>query len=168
MDFFKGTDGRYYPVRDIVYIDKVREVTTPHGKSKIHRIKMDKAQEAEIWSYDLSEIITDRSRVITALAGTYALHFDHEDDEGDGLTKSTVIGWRISTDGSIAEPVTADGVNDGMDLTPPVLMPDGTVVSASAAQWPDVTSWQNEMIAHAEAQRGARATRAAAEPVAQS
>lgn len=127
---FQDRRGALYPVAQILRIAPERHDASADGR-EVTLINGDTC----VVTSTVAEQISQVGSVFPALAGTFVLFANGPDKAR--LVKAPVIGWALGADGGVV-PITPDGVNEGMDITLPVLTPDGMVTKAHDQSWPSV------------------------------
>lgn len=126
--FIKARNDRLYPVSRVLSIGKP-EVRRGEG---ITEVELEGEGPVEFYSYVIRDFLRGPVTAFAAQPETYLVWLDEETP--DAFSKTLVIGWSASRDGRLY-PVTAGGVNDGVDSDPFILTPDGQVAEHDGRTW---------------------------------
>jgi hypothetical protein len=142
--FFEANDGHSYPVSRIARISASRW-SRPPAERKGWRgfgVILDDGNAVHIDAYELDRILRGKpSHIWPAQPGTYLLCSDPNfvPESIAAMWPTPVIAWAMTSEGP--QPVTADGVNDGLTETPTILFPDGTVTAPEDRSWRTAEEW---------------------------
>jgi hypothetical protein len=144
--FFTDTRGYSYPVSRISMIQAGRFSSPPRPKPENWAgflVRLSDGDPVRVWEHELETIFAATPlHLIPAQAGTYILNFDPENppETCEAVWRVPVIAWAWTCDG--VEPVTPDGINDGVSTAfVAVLMPDGSIISPGDQAWSNVADW---------------------------
>jgi hypothetical protein len=113
--FFEAKDGCSCPASRIVRILPVADNSVT--------IELIGGFLVEAFPWRIENLMRQPVSTFAAQPGTFIVQ---KPDDGDEIWKTVVIGWCVGLDGD-TYPITADGVNDGLDVCLYVLTPDGMV-----------------------------------------
>lgn len=139
MAFFQALDGSKYQLAQIVAISPRHEPRPGTGVAVgTHVVTLQSGDEVEVSENRIADLMRTPVQAYPAEPGTYVLTYDF--DAPDAPMKWPVVGWAITMEGETA-PITMNGVNEGLDGTPHVLLPTGQVTTYDT-MWDDLEQWK--------------------------
>ena len=121
--FIKSENGDYFP------LSKVKRLWIEESNKAIRNwADIEEFGHVPLQAGEIKDITRATFPMIPANPGFFALEkwFD-ESGEKFTLHKVPIVAWLYTTDLGLT-PVTLEGVAHGLDETPPILQPDGSVV----------------------------------------
>jgi hypothetical protein len=128
MNFIEAKNSRRYAASRILSIGQPE---TRHGEG-ITEVELEGVGPVEFYTWRIQEFLRAPVTAFPAEPETYILYPSNE-VPGE-CWRARVIGWGSARDG-VLYPMTADGVNDGVDSEPFILTPDGQVSQRDAQSW---------------------------------
>jgi hypothetical protein len=142
--FFEANNGSSYPLSRIARIIGTRWSRPPADCKGWYGfgVKLDDGDIVYVDEHERDRIFRGGpSHIWPAQPGTYLLDSDpHFVPESIAEVWPTpVIAWAMTSEG--VQPVTVDGVNDGLSETPTILFPDGNVTTPEDRSWRSAEEW---------------------------
>lgn len=152
--FFEDNQGRCYPVSRISKVPGGRWSRAPAERKgwRGFGVTLDDGEIVYVDAHERDRIFAGSpSQIWPAQPGTYLISCEPEfpPQTVESIWPTPVIAWAWTNDG--VQPVTADGLNDGLDQSATILFPDGNVTAPEDRSWKSLADWLRTQQEHAAA-----------------